>query len=432
MAERGPRRKPRLFDRAERALATFAERGTPECAFFVPGRIEVLGKHTDYAGGRSLLCAIERGIALVASPRSDAGVRLLDVSDGSTVEVALAADLPPATGWGTYPAAVARRLARNFPGARTGADIAFFSDLPPASGLSSSSAFVVGVLLALAHINVLGETAAYRDTLTTREDMAAYAAAIESGADFRGFAGDLGVGTRGGSEDHTAILCGEPDRLLQYAFCPTRRERAVGLPRAFALVVGVSGVAAEKTGGARDDYNRAARAAQTILELWRASTGYDDASLADALARDDGPALLRDVVAKAPEREFPRSALLDRLDHFIEESERIVPTAAELIARADWPALGDLVDRSQANAERWLGNQVRETIALARLARGLGAAAASAFGAGFGGSVWALVPTASASAFAESWADAYRRAFPSLAERSAFFPVRPAAAASAE
>ena len=59
-------------------------------------------------------------------------------------------------------------------------------------------------------------------------------------------------------------------------------------------------------------------------------------------------------------------------------------------------AFGDLVDRSQQLAERRLGNQVPETIELARSARELGARAASAFGAGFGGSVWALVSRADA------------------------------------
>jgi len=53
-------------------------------AFFVPGRIEVLGKHTDYAGGRSLLCAMERGFAVLARPRTDAVVRAVDRVDAIT------------------------------------------------------------------------------------------------------------------------------------------------------------------------------------------------------------------------------------------------------------------------------------------------------------------------------------------------------------
>ncbi|MBC7894285.1 MAG: galactokinase, partial [Cytophagaceae bacterium] len=88
-----------------------------------------------------------------------------------------------------------------------------------------------------------------------------------------------------------------------------------------------------------------------------------------------------------------------------------------------------LADRSQRAAEEWLGNQVPATIALARQARELGAVAASAFGAGFGGSVWALVPSASAGAFAEAWKAAYGEAFPELAPLSQFFctPAGPGA-----
>jgi galactokinase len=66
------------------------------------------------------------------------------------------------------------------------------------------------------------------------------------------------------------------------------------------------------------------------------------------------------------------------------------------------------VDRSQRGAEIGLGNQIRETVDLARMARSLGAHAASAFGAGFGGSVWALVNRAEAPSFQTAWERAYR------------------------
>src|SRR3954469_11127256 len=50
-------------------------------AWWVPGRIEFLGKHTDYAGGRSLVCATERGFAVVARPRADDKVRVYPESN---------------------------------------------------------------------------------------------------------------------------------------------------------------------------------------------------------------------------------------------------------------------------------------------------------------------------------------------------------------
>jgi galactokinase len=71
-----------------------------------------------------------------------------------------------------------------------------------------------------------------------------------------------------------------------------------------------------------------------------------------------------------------------------------------------------LVDRSMQNAETMLHNQIPETIFLARTAREMGAIAASAFGAGFGGSVWALIRRAAASDFAARLSAEYRSAFP--------------------
>ena len=53
-------------------------------AFFVPGRIEVLGKHTDYAGGRTMVAAVERGFAIVAVPRDDRQTTVIDAESGQT------------------------------------------------------------------------------------------------------------------------------------------------------------------------------------------------------------------------------------------------------------------------------------------------------------------------------------------------------------
>ena len=53
----------------------------------MPGRIEVLGKHTDYAGGRSLTCAAERGFSVAYVPRDDDVLRLVDAQDGRQVRV---------------------------------------------------------------------------------------------------------------------------------------------------------------------------------------------------------------------------------------------------------------------------------------------------------------------------------------------------------
>ena len=95
--------------------------------------------------------------------------------------------------------------------------------------------------------------------------------------------------------------------------------------------------------------------------------------------------------------------------------------AAEAFSAQNWSALGEITARSQHAAEQWLGNQIPETTGLVRLARQHGALAASAFGAGFGGSVWALVPAADAASFQSAWGSAYRGEFPAAGSLAMFF-----------
>jgi len=71
-------RKREMFEEVDRALASLGVQPDAAVRYWVPGRIEVLGKHTDYAGGRSLLCAIERGFCFAAIPRPDDILRMHD------------------------------------------------------------------------------------------------------------------------------------------------------------------------------------------------------------------------------------------------------------------------------------------------------------------------------------------------------------------
>jgi galactokinase len=112
---------------------------------------------------------------------------------------------------------------------------------------------------------------------------------------------------------------------------------------------------------------------------------------------------------------------VSRFRQFVRESLEIIPAAAAALARGDLAEFGRQVDASQMGAEEGLGNQVPETIHLARRARSLGAHAASSFGAGFGGSVWAMVERDAVEPFARAWMDDYRREFPSAARRAEYF-----------
>jgi galactokinase len=419
-----------LFQMAARFLSgTHKEAGRIR-AYYVPGRIEVLGKHTDYAGGRSLVCTVERGFCVTAKPRLDDRVHIVDARSHESCTLALEPSKETAEPlWSRYPHTVVQRVVRNFPEARRGADIVFASDLPQAAGMSSSSALMIAVFLVLRDLNSLSESTAYRHNIRGLEELAGYLGTVENGESFGSLAGDRGVGTFGGSEDHAAILCSSSGRLKQFGFCPIRHERTVAFPDGYVFIIAVSGVAAMKTGTAMESYNRAALTAKKILELWCTATGRNDPTLETALTHSpDAPGRMRDILRISQNPAFPARLLCDRLEQFVAESTEIIPSATDALDALDLTEFGSLAARSQKEAETRLGNQVPETIELARSACSIGAIAASSFGAGFGGSVWAMVPDSEAADFTDHWAASYRARFPS-AVRARFFTSQPGPAA---
>ncbi len=431
-----PNQRASLRSRALSSLRGAGIDPSNAIAWFIPGRIEFLGKHTDYCGGRSLLCAVERGICFAAVPRGDSIVRVVHRELGETIEFPLDVDAPPQSGeWFDYLITVGRRIARNFPGRLGGADVAVEANLPPAAGMSSSSALIVGMFLALSEINSLDRRPEYQACIRTREDLAGYLGTVENGQTFQNagsvLSGDRGVGTLGGSQDHTAILCSVPGRLVQYRFSPVVQcEGEVPVPAGHRFVVASCGIAAEKTGGAQNAYNRNPLIVRDLLKQWNDATHRDDAFLASAI-RSDPSAIerIQRIVRDNPSPEFTKEVSLARLNQFVEESERIIPAAAAAMRSADLRQLGSLVDESQRLSIEGLGNQIPQTEFLATEARKLGAAAASAFGAGFGGSVWALVDDAAIDKFQEKWLTAYRQRFPNEAELASVFITQAGAGA---
>lgn len=425
-------RRSAMLMRCDDALNSRGASATGRRNSWSPGRIEVFGKHTDYAGGRSLLIAVERGFIARVAPRADRSVRVFDAAGANECDTALDVRASAPDGhWSNYVATAARRVARNFPEAYRGADIAFESDLPLAAGVSSSSALLIAVFSALASVNRLQETDIWRTSLSTGPLLAGYLGAMENGGSFGDLAGETGVGTLGGSQDQTAIICAELGHVVDYGWMPVRRLGAYALPDTHRFVVASSGVVAEKSAGAREQYNRASRMVAQLLASWNSAEGRSDRSLAAAMeSAPDAPHRLRSLVRGITSDSFGADALGDRLEQFLLETYTLIPAAAQAFDLQDWPALGEITARSQAAAEQWLGNQIPETIGLVRIAREVGAIAASAFGAGFGGSVWALVPSELAEPFTDTWSAAYRREFPAAGAQAMFFTTTPGPGAS--
>ena len=404
--------------------------------WIVPGRIEVLGKHVDYAGGRSLLCAVERGLVIVARPRTDRQLVLHDARRGDVLTLPFDGSARHLPSWSVYPRTVLHRLLRNFGEAVGGADIAIASNLPSAAGVSSSSALTVGLSLAVAGVSGLSAHPVWQETFTARTALAGYVGALENGMDFGALSGERGVGTLGGAQDQTAILCSSPGALAMFQWAPVTWEQVVPWPETHRFVIGVSGVTASKAAGAKERYNRAARTAHRLVEGWNAQARASGAPPVRSLREAFVAAAAGETPREVPEpliassravadAEFTARHLEARLEQFFDETFVFVPEAAAALAAGDLAAFGALVDRSQAGAERALENQVAETIHLQRFARELGAEAASAFGAGFGGSVWAMIPADQAEEFSARWRERYVRAHRQAASRAQFFTTAP-------
>eukprot|EP00939_MAST-03C_sp_MAST-3C-sp1_P002305 g2305.t1 len=422
--------------------------------FWCPGRIEIAGKHTDYAGGRSLLCATTRGFAVVSVPRDDASCRIFTTfgmnQEKKSATLPVSRDLEAKQGhWTAYPATAIRRLKRNFD-IKFGVDIALECDLPESSGMSSSSAVICYMFMVLAERNGVRDLPLFRKELPTEEALYTYLGFIENGQNCGStLVGDRGVGTFGGSEDHTAIMSGEAMKLKMFSYCPTRHEKTVRWPKDLDIVVCVSGAKAEKTAGAMGDYNNAAFMAFDAARAYCEGTSLATSSfvkgrpnlaeigdgnpmtrsfvLQEIAKMDDGKTIRPNGNKKS--RCYEAGALERRASQFYAESEEIVPNLAAAFETGDVKVAGRLLDESHRLTVTDLRNTIPETAWLPDEARRIGALAATAFGAGFGGSCYAIVRTSESEAFAKTWKAAYNKKFPKWTKTSSFFAMKPSTGA---
>ena len=381
--------------------------------YFVSGRIEFLGKHTDYCGGNSIVCAIDRGLFLKVTPNETNKFKLINEDTKEVLEFNSDGSLKKNdTNWSKYPQTVIERVSHNFTSKKLiGCDLSFRSDLPQAAGLSSSSALIIATFAAVSNVNNLSEFSEYQQNIKSQEDLANYLGCLENGQDFSELKGENGVGTFGGSQDQTAIICCKVNQLSQFSFCPVERKADLLLPEDYVFVVGVCGVIAKKIGSAKDKYNRLSLLAKEIVNKFESHL-----SLSQVIEKYG----FETIKAKLESKE-----LIDRLTQFYVESFEIIPLVSELLKQGKITEIGDLIDKSHKNTDEFLGNQTVETNFLQRTAREIGATAASAFGAGFGGSVYALVKKNEAENFMIEWQNIYHKSFPQYQTKSSFFITKP-------
>ena len=299
--------------------------------FWVPARIEVLGKHTDYVGGKSLVAALSKGFAFMGHATKNDQILVLDAESRQEIRVDLkdgkvSSNYP----WKVYVKTVFERVLSNFGPLNHGAVIGLASNVPTAAGMSSSSALISGLFLALREIYSLDQTTAYKENIHSAIDLSDYLGHVENGQTYKSLSGKKGVGTFGGSQDHAAILCSKAGVLQLFSFLPTQFIDEVALPDGYCFVIASSGVRAEKTRNALKLYNQCAMLAQQILESEDINPNGNYTSLRGIVEQDGFD------INKACSRLQVRSngkSLSDRLFQFREETQRIYTGGNECLQK---------------------------------------------------------------------------------------------------
>ncbi|MFI5314358.1 MAG: galactokinase [Myxococcota bacterium] len=359
----------------ERFRAAFG--GEPSAIARSPGRVNLIGEHTDYNGGLVLPAAIERDTRVALRLRADA--RVIAVSrERGPASAELGA--PAASDWLDYARGVARVLAAAGRIPAQGFELWVETDLPEGAGLSSSAALEAAVALAL--LGAAGADAARAD----RAELARFCQRAE--VEF--------VGVPCGIMDQYAVLCSRAGAALRLD-CATLEAAAIALPETLAIEIFDTGVSRSLRAGAYAE--RRGECARALAGA-RAALGRPLGSLSE-LSEGELAALSRALDPVA----------LRRARHVVGENRRVRDTAAAL-ARGDLHAAGDSLFASHASLRADFEVSCAESDALVEDARGLaGCLGARMTGAGFGGCTVQLVETARADGFAGELAARFQARF---------------------
>ncbi|MEX5269397.1 galactokinase [Kocuria sabuli] len=368
--------------RAERLARRFADEfgHAPDGVWRAPGRVNLIGEHTDYNDGFVLPFAIDRAAMVAVRVRraGETGHDVVDLAstyapDGAGLSRARfpAGDLAPGSvpGWGAYPAGVVHVLAGPDGEAVPGFELLLDSTVPVGAGLSSSHAVEVATVVALNDLLGRGLDRPAMARLTQRAE-------------------NEFVGAPTGIMDQSASLMGRAGSAL-FLDCRTLDAETVPLPLAehgLAVLVVDTGVAHSHADG-----GYAAR---------RASCERGAAAL--------GVASLRDVPADADlgvlDEETAR-----RVRHVLTENRRVLE-AVERLRTGDVRGIGPLLAASHASMRDDYEISCPELDLAVEAATAAGAVGARMTGGGFGGSAIALVPADQAGRIAGTVTEAFLRA----------------------
>ena len=347
----------------------------PEHIVRAPGRVNLIGEHTDYNDGFVLPMAIDRAVLIAARPRADRKVRMLALDFGNArSEFALDAPIPHdrVHRWSDYVRGVAWALqAHGF--TLPGLDLLIHGDVPLGSGLSSSAALEVCAATAFARVGGLEISGREIARLCQQAD-----------SEF--------VGMKCGIMDQfiSALARAEHALLID---CRAISYQNVPLPRCARVVVCDT---LKRRGLVDSEYNTRRADCEQAVRLLAASLGKPLRALRD-VSPDEfarGGNVLPPVVAK-------------RARHVIAENARVLDAVAAA-RRNDLAAFGALMDASHASLRDDYQVSCAELDAMVEIARQQrGCLGARLTGAGFGGCTVNLVEEAAVDTFSREVARAY-------------------------
>jgi len=362
---------------AARAAAAFRSihGGEPDGVWSAPGRVNLIGEHTDYNDGLVLPFALPLRVAAAASARADGRLAVATLgSDGKVrhVDPVAVADLHPGriTDWSAYVAGVAWAL-RELGVDGLGADVVLAADLPTGAGLSSSAAVECAVALAL--LDLAGAT-------WTSAEVAAIAQRAEN--DF--------VGMPCGILDQTAAVSCADGHALFFDVRAGTASQVPFDPAAVGLEVLVIDTRANHSLAGSEYADRRAeceRAAKT---------------LGVAALRDVNPGGLPAAIEQLP------AELVPLVRHVVTENKRVLG-AVDLLSAGRLTNLGPLLDGSHDSLRHDFRVSCRELDLAVEASRRAGALGARMTGGGFGGSAIALVEFAARGTVVDAVQSAFRR-----------------------
>ena len=324
----------------------------PAGVWAAPGRVNVIGEHTDYNDGYVMPFALAQRVLIAAAPRNDHGTwTVTSLNNRSTKTFRTADLLPGMTGWQAYIAGVVWALEEA--GHRIdGADLVLASDVPKGAGLSSSAALECAVLIALADLNELEIPGLERAKLARRAE-------------------NIFVGAPTGLMDQAASTLCTAGHALFFDCRTDAAEQVLLDTRSAGLEILVLDT---KTPHALVDSEYAARR-----------------NLCEEAARLLGVAALRDVTdLDAALAQLSDPVMRRRVRHVITENARVLDAVA--ILRAGRIAdLAPLLDASHESMRDDFEITVPQVDLAVEVARASGALGARMTGGGFGGCIIALV-----------------------------------------